>query len=270
MVKPRFACHCVFSVWLGFAQIQCRPPGQPMVSEACPVFSYPRNVTLELGVAATITPTITNPIIDANNIVVFAVINPLPVGMLLNSATGVISGTPTSPSSISSAVQATTTLFSGYDASAVSTGVVIDFKVGPANNPVSVSFIDTDNRENVFAGTVNLVQAPVETGIVSYQLYWGTSASSIVAGSTAFATLPVNASNLVYQMPRGTVAPVGTSYIIAYSFNVVTGLRPVACVLVDYGTCMRILALMCFLFAACVRLAMPRACSLRQLAIATL
>jgi hypothetical protein len=167
----------------------------------------------------------------------FAVLNPLPGGLGINTATGVISGTPNATGILTAAIQGTTQYYPSYPFVHGGTyTAVVGFSIGPANNPTSVTFSDSDNRVNRLSGNVTIGVPSVETDVASYELHWGSSATvRLTSGSSIVTGLTPTGANIVFPLPAGTTKPASATHIIAYSRNGGFGLRPVAVPITDFG-----------------------------------
>ena len=215
--------------------IQC-----PQAGSGCPVFSYPQyNVFTRLSTVV-ITPTIPDP----TNVGAFQAQQPLPPGLSLNTTSGVISGRAIVNGVYTVSVVGTNTnsgTFDFYNGNTLT--VVVGITVVPPANPVSLTFVDSDNKAGSYGG-VAVIGWPgsvaAEAEIATYELRWAYDASgSLCTLSTSLllgGIVPVG-GNVTVQVPRGsTPSSSQCTYLAAYSRNVTLGLFPATRQLSDFNS----------------------------------
>lgn len=86
----------------------------------------------------------------------------------------------------------------------------------PSTPPDAVSFTDVDDNDTI-GGTVNITRAPIELDVTSYVLRFGSGGCNIQ--NSFIAEIDKTGSDLVYEIPQGTVVPQGATEILAYTKN---------------------------------------------------
>ena len=90
---------------------------------------------------------------------------------------------------------------------------------GVANSPKSLSFSDADPLGGYIQGTLTLVPPEDESSTDSYEIYWGRSSTSLLAGQQVIASKEKVGANLTYSFAKGSTVPTGATYFLAYGKN---------------------------------------------------
>lgn len=109
------------------------------------------------------------------------------------------------------------------------TSVYLLVKETPSAIPSSGAFTDSDKTENEIKGDITWT-VPSDMGdIDSYNIYWGSSESTILSGSSVIASVNKNdgvyndedkSYNYKYTITNGTSLPEDAAYFLIYSHNV--------------------------------------------------
>ncbi len=83
--------------------------------------------------------------------------------------------------------------------------------------PSSISFIDVNPDEDYLTGDVIVGKASDESKIISYKLYWGSSATAKYS-SSPIATLPADGTNKIFSLTHLNV-PSGATHLLAITSN---------------------------------------------------
>jgi hypothetical protein len=84
------------------------------------------------------------------------------------------------------------------------------------DNSFALSFSDIDESSSEIGGDIIIKKAEYEADITGYKLYWGSDNKTKLAGYTQIATLPKTGSDLIYNLPLGTVPPSGATHLLCY------------------------------------------------------
>ncbi|OGG99996.1 MAG: hypothetical protein A2600_11235 [Candidatus Lambdaproteobacteria bacterium RIFOXYD1_FULL_56_27] len=108
---------------------------------------------------------------------------------------------------------------------------------GTANSPKSLSFTDSDPLGSLIQGSLTIVPAEDESSTDSYEIYWGNSSTSLLAGQSVIASKDKVGANLTYSFAQGSAVPSGATYFLVYGKNS-QGLSepPTALAVADAGT----------------------------------
>ncbi|MGK5093278.1 DUF1566 domain-containing protein [Deltaproteobacteria bacterium TL4] len=103
----------------------------------------------------------------------------------------------------------------------MSTGVnvAITDKSIPTQTATSVAFSDTDLDGGQVAGAVTITKAANESSLTHYVLYWGSNATTKLAGQLAITTLAKTGSNLTHTFLDNTAIPSGATYLLVFTKN---------------------------------------------------
>ncbi len=123
--------------------------------------------------------------------------------------------------SISTTNGATITSLTTGDNAAVSD---IYLKVGvlvsaPTVLPTAGSFTDTDNDANQIGGTITWTAANPTTDITGYKIYWGSNATTKLAGNSAVVYTVAGAASTSQAVADNTDLPAGATHFLIYSYN---------------------------------------------------
>ena len=103
----------------------------------------------------------------------------------------------------------------------MSTGVstaVTDLSV-PATSASGISFTDTDGTYNEVAGTVTITKASDESNITLYNLYWGSSATTVLSGQPIISAIAVTGADVTYTFAANSSKPTGATHLLVFTAN---------------------------------------------------
>ncbi|HPV40462.1 MAG TPA: Ig-like domain-containing protein [Spirochaetota bacterium] len=89
----------------------------------------------------------------------------------------------------------------------------------PTNNAQGLKFHDIDPDEDSVGGTGTIKRAVNESDIVSYVLYWGSSASTKLAATPQIIEIPKTGFDITFPLVVGTAVPAGATHMLVYSKN---------------------------------------------------
>ena len=89
----------------------------------------------------------------------------------------------------------------------------------PTVLPTSGSFTDADSDVNQISGTISWTAANPTTNITGYKIYWGSDATTKLAGNTAAVYTVSDATTASQTVAADTALPSGANYFLIYSYN---------------------------------------------------
>jgi hypothetical protein len=89
----------------------------------------------------------------------------------------------------------------------------------PQQTARQITFTDQDPHGTLIGGPATIYRVADESTIDIYNLYWGSSLTTKLAGQTAIVALPKTGSNLTYLFPMGTPLPIGATYLLVFTSN---------------------------------------------------
>lgn len=84
------------------------------------------------------------------------------------------------------------------------------------DNSFALNFSDVDESSNEIGGAIVINKAENESDITGYKLYWGSDDKTKLSGYSEIARLAKTGSDLIYNLPLGTVPPSGASHLLCY------------------------------------------------------
>lgn len=89
----------------------------------------------------------------------------------------------------------------------------------PTVLPTNGSFTDGDSDASQISGTISWTAASPTTGITGYHIYWGSDATTKLAGSTEAVYTVSGASSTSQAVEADKTLPSGAKYFLIYSYN---------------------------------------------------
>ncbi len=89
----------------------------------------------------------------------------------------------------------------------------------PEDKAGNITFTDSDYTLNELGGTVSITKAANEDNITDYVLYWGSNATTKLAGQSAIKEIAKTGSNLIYTIPANTAIPTNATYLLVFTKN---------------------------------------------------
>lgn len=89
----------------------------------------------------------------------------------------------------------------------------------PTVLPTNGSFTDTDDDAGQIGGTITWTAANPTTGITGYKVYWGSNATTKLAGHTDVLYTAAGAASTSQAVATDTALPAGAAYFLIYSSN---------------------------------------------------
>jgi hypothetical protein len=88
----------------------------------------------------------------------------------------------------------------------------------PSSAPSGIAFQDTDPNQGLIGGTVTIARAADESTVTTYNLYFGSDATTKLY-LTPIVSIPKTDAALSYPFSLGTPLPAGATHLLAYSAN---------------------------------------------------
>ncbi|SHH96690.1 hypothetical protein, partial [Desulfosporosinus lacus] len=174
--------------------------------------------TLTTGTFAAAASTVSNWTISGANGAELGAITGVVLSNANTTATITVTNNVGAVGKVYTVAPAQATFAAGFIAPAAAT-VGITVVAVPTVLATDGSFTDTDVDANQVAGTIAWTAASPPTGITGYKIYWGSNATTILAGTSEVQYTVANPATASQPVAANTALPAGATHYLIYSYN---------------------------------------------------